>query len=34
MRALKISLLTLNTFFAIVVGAGSALAILKLSFGG
>jgi succinate dehydrogenase / fumarate reductase, membrane anchor subunit len=33
-EALKISLLTLNTFFAIVVGAGSALAILKLSFGG
>jgi succinate dehydrogenase / fumarate reductase membrane anchor subunit len=33
-EALKIGLLTLNTFFAIVVGAGSALAILKLSFGG
>jgi succinate dehydrogenase membrane anchor subunit len=30
----KIILLALNTFFAIVVGAGSALAILKLSFGG
>jgi succinate dehydrogenase / fumarate reductase, membrane anchor subunit len=33
-EAAKITLLILNTFFAIVVGAGSALAILKLSFGG
>jgi succinate dehydrogenase / fumarate reductase membrane anchor subunit len=30
----KIALLMLNTFFSIFVGAASALAVLKLSFGG
>jgi succinate dehydrogenase membrane anchor subunit len=30
----KIALLMLNTFFSILVGAASALAVLKLSFGG
>ncbi len=30
----KITLLMLNTFFSILVGAASALAVLKLSFGG
>ena len=30
----KIALLMLNTFFAVLVGAASILAVLKLSFGG
>jgi succinate dehydrogenase / fumarate reductase, membrane anchor subunit len=33
-EGLKIALLMLNTFFSILVGAASALAVLKLSFGG
>jgi succinate dehydrogenase / fumarate reductase membrane anchor subunit len=33
-EGLKITLLMLNTFFSILVGAASALAVLKLSFGG
>ena len=33
-EGMKLTLLLLNTFFAILVAAASALAILKLSFGG
>lgn len=33
-EGLKIVLLMLNTFFAIIVGAASIFAVLKLSFGG
>jgi len=33
-EAMKIALLMLNSFFSILVGAASALAVLKLSFGG
>jgi succinate dehydrogenase / fumarate reductase, membrane anchor subunit len=33
-EAAKISLLLLNTFFAVCVGAATILAVLKLSFGG
>jgi succinate dehydrogenase / fumarate reductase membrane anchor subunit len=33
-EGLKVALLMLNSFFSILVGAASALAVLKLSFGG
>jgi succinate dehydrogenase / fumarate reductase, membrane anchor subunit len=33
-EAAKIALLVLNTFFAILIGAACALAVMKLSFGG